>query len=410
MSHVSYVPGTAHAVVTYPVTVLVTEASAETLAGLWQVATTAPDVMGLLDVLGSAGFAAMPAFAATVRAGADLRVVTRGSGQVRVTLVDGEVACDAAGVSTWSEQRFPADQVTGLSVSVGSITGEPALPIVAGVVRASEVIDGITATAVDTRAQVAEPQPTESEPEAEPKVEPEPYPTPAPTPVVAPVVAPDPASTMVEPDEASFDALFGATIAGRRPEDAAVREAEDLPAPETDAFVTPPPAALAVPPAFASTPAPDLGDHDHHTMTPEEFARLRATGRADAPSSSSLIAPPPLVTQAPAPRVVLTLSTGREIVMDRPVLIGRSPQARNTSSTQLPLLVVIDDPYVSGTHLDLTLIDGQLRATDVSTNGTLLRLEAGAPAAPLVKEQATPVPDGAVLVISDHVTVTVSMQ
>lgn len=398
MKNLSYVPGDAYAVVARDVTVVVGDLDHALLTRLWHTVSTTPDVMALLEVLGEGGFAAMPEFAATVRSGADLRVVTRGSGQVRV-VVDGDpVTCDATGVSTWSEQRFPADRVEAMTATLGTPTDAAELPVVAGVVRASAVTtgDGAPGPAASSPPLSApeEPEPAESHPVEEPP--------PAPDPV-------DAAQTMVEPEEASFDALFGATVAGRRPEDAAIREPEE--AEEPAPVVAPPPPPPVAPTVDDATPAGPEGDHDQHTMTPEEFARLRSGNRAVDPVPAAPVERPVAPPAPPAgPRVVLSLSTGREIVMDRPVLVGRSPQARNTTSTQLPLLVVVDDPYVSGTHLELALVDGELRATDTSSNGTLLRRgEVGTPT-PMTRSEAAPVPDGSVLTISEDVSITVSVE
>ena len=42
----------------------------------------------------------------------------------------------------------------------------------------------------------------------------------------------DPAATLIEPEDSRFDAMFGATVTGRRPEDAAVRSDDDVAAAE----------------------------------------------------------------------------------------------------------------------------------------------------------------------------------
>lgn len=399
MSIPSYLPGEAYAVVNGDVAILVDTTDAALVADLWEV-SGATDVLAILDRMGAAGFSAMPEFAAVVRARSDVRVITRGTGTVQL-LLDGETSrCDAAGVSTWSEQRLPADGVSGLTLTLGAPSDEAPLPLVAGVVRAATVrLDPVPAEEAPS---------VESAPAEESAAVAESVPAAQETPGQAPAAV-DPAQTMVEPDEASFDALFGATIAGRRPEDAAVRELEENgaadPAPATP---TPAPPAPISPDSEASS----VGDHDNHTMTPAEFARLRSANRgsvppvAPPPDAPAPVPPPPA---APVPRATLTLSTGREVVLDRPALVGRSPQARNTSSAQLPHLVVIDDPYISGTHLELSFVGNELRGTDVSTNGTMLRRTPEAAPTQLTKGVSTPVPDGAVLVISDGISISVSL-
>lgn len=393
----TYLPGDAHALVTSDLAILVRDLDPTVLASLWETAhTTKPDVTRVLEVLGPAGISAMPEFAAVLRTSQDVRVITRGSGVVEVTLGTGSRAFDASGVSTWSEQRVSAEDLHGVRLALGRTTTGDRLPLVAGVVRAIDVVidfgsgpapvrDESTPVAADPPATAPDPEPT---PEPDPAPDPTPDPDPTPEPHAAVPSTPDPAETMVEPDDANFDALFGATVAGRRPEDAAVRESEEAPA-------TPVPP----PPEVEAGPGQRAGDHDDHTMSPDQFARLRAGARP--------VAPPP--DQGARPHATLTLSTGRVVVVDRPVLMGRSPQARNTSSAELPLLVVLDDPYVSGTHVEIGFAGAELQVTDVSTNGTLMRLTADAPPTKLTKNQRTALPHGAVLQVSDAISIQVSV-
>ena len=100
------------------------------------------------------------------------------------------------------------------------------------------------------------------------------------------------------------------------------------------------------------------------------------------------------------------LSSGREVVVDRPLLVGRAPQARNASGSTLPTLVTVDDEYVSSTHLEIRPAGDSLLVTDVSSNGTVLR-RADAPAVPMRRGEPTEVFDGAVLQISDDFSISV---
>jgi hypothetical protein len=78
------------------------------------------------------------------------------------------------------------------------------------------------------------------------------------------------------------------------------------------------------------------------------------------------------------------------------------------STAEVPALVTVDDPYVSSTHLDLVLVAGELRVTDLSTNGTLVT-RPGQSAAPLGKAVPTLVEDGTRFGLSDQLTVTVAI-
>src|SRR5690606_8237991 len=90
------------------------------------------------------------------------------------------------------------------------------------------------------------------------------------------------------------------------------------------------------------------------------------------------------------------------------VVVGRRPQARQVSSLDLPLLVVLDNPYVSGTHLEFHLEADTVLVTDVSSNGTLLTRSGGRPER-LRSGQPTPLSDGAVLQLTEGLTATVSI-
>ncbi|KAA1374689.1 FHA domain-containing protein [Aeromicrobium fastidiosum] len=194
----------------------------------------------------------------------------------------------------------------------------------------------------------------------------------------------DPGATIAEVGDSRFDAMFGVTVPGRRLEDAAVRES--LPA-----GVEPQPAS----------PASVLGDHDGRTTTAVERAALLA-GRISPPRVSAA------AVSAPTARATMTFSTGRSVELDRPVVVGRSPRAHGASSAEMPHLVVIDNPYVSGTHLSAAIEDGVVVVTDLSTNGTLLTAP-GEASRRLDKGLGVVVPDASVLKLSDDISVTITI-
>jgi hypothetical protein len=431
-----YRPGGASGFVSDDFCLVLEELADDQYELLWELATSRPDVVRLLDVLGACGIAAMPSFAAVIAADDQVRVVARGRLSIEVDS-DGVVSkCDGAHVSTWSERAYPAAGVRGFRIRCGAPTDAPDLPLKAGVALVAEIgTAGFALTAVHptAAAPAAEPRPRpdpptalrgtpslpepsvhpqpsvqfEAEPESEselvlePMVEDEQAAADEPGAQVEARAEDDAAATLLEPGEEAYDAMFGATIAGRTPEDAAVREFAEAPfVPQ----VAPPPGVVSSEVAAAvsrdAVPADAL---DHSTMTPEEFARLRAR-RAGQPTQQ-VVAPTAPAPSAPPP--VLHFSTGREVVVDRPVFIGRAPRAASTSGGHAPTPVVLDDPYLSSTHLEVAVVGGVLLATDRSTNGTVL-IAPGAQPVPLVKDLPTPVSTDSVLRITDQLTVRVA--
>jgi hypothetical protein len=227
------------------------------------------------------------------------------------------------------------------------------------------------------------------------EVEPEPEPEPTPE--------PDPFATRTEGED-DFDAMFGATIQGRRPEDAAVRDGVTPQVAPPPALVTPPPSGVPSPaPAAPTPPAPPAtppsvvdGDHDGRTVT---VAQMREMRQRQSPPQ----APPPSVEAR------LVLSTGEAFAVDRPVLIGRAPRSTQASSAALPRIVVVDDPYVSSTHLEVVVSGSSVLATDRSTNGTLLTRPGGTPVR-LAKGEPTLVSEGCRLSLSDDLSVLVEVR
>lgn len=460
MTHATYLPGDWLAIVTPRVALLTAAEGFDAIDGVWPLVIAGDaDVATILDVLVGDGFAAMPGFALAVSSEDAVSLVLRHGYVALVDEPSGARTLDAAGVETWAEHRIEPGVGVRLVVA-GSPPADDArpLPIASGVVRASAVTlgnvtmlgaaatpqsaprsTGSRAHASDSDAAgpllspvsnvpaPAEPDPNEALPElpaqAEPTAGDEPSPAgkpyfPArdervrsmvatsPEAAAAPEsVAPavptaaskpvDAAATLTEPEDSRFDAMFGATIAGRRPEDAAVRsDDEDAAAAEPEA--APQPADVPALTAAVTAAVPRLGDHDDRTVTRSQLRRARVDAPADAEER-----PAPA-----APAIRLVLSTGREVVVDRPLLVGRAPQARNASGASLPILVTVDDEYVSSTHLEVRLEGDSLVVTDVSSNGTVLK-RPDAPAVPMRRGEPTAVVDGAVLQISDDISISV---
>ncbi|MEE6272549.1 FHA domain-containing protein [Georgenia sp. MJ206] len=186
------------------------------------------------------------------------------------------------------------------------------------------------------------------------------------------------------------------------------------PSPTSSAPLGPP--SPSGPPAPAGPPAPDavaaadgpaepddLGDHDGHTILTADL-RASAAGLpdADAPAEE-----PP---RPPDPELELVLSSGPRILMDRPVLLGRAPEASRFVGSDAPRLVTVPNPSrdISGTHVELRPAGGHVVVTDMnSTNGTVLT-PPGQPAFRLPPGSGVPVVAGAVIELGAGITVTVA--
>lgn len=387
-----YHPGDALALVT-GVGVVVTDPGHEaTLVALFEEPLKVP---GIVEALTARGWSAVPDFACTVVEGDEVRVLVRGRHRVEIA---GEVL-EGHGVTTWSERSWPRSEVDAVVLRAGDAAAEgddpevaSRLPIEAGLVRASHVqwlLSDVVTVAVEDAVQAPAVTP---EPEAHAEEEPgrDVAPDPAPE---RPLLtrAPDSPATIIEPDEHEFDAMFGVTVPGRRPEDAAVRPIEaDL---EDDEEEQPAPAPAPSTPGPAPM-TPDTGDHDGRTVARSSLPRRR--GAAPAPA------------QRTGPWVTLTLSTGETYDVAGRALVGRSPRSTAVTGAALPQLVVVDDPYVSSTHLEIAVGAATVLVTDVSTNGTTLTPPGGTEGV-LVRDVPTDAADGAVLRLSDDLTITLTI-
>lgn len=344
----TYLPGDGAVVVDRHAVVM---AGTDRAAELSRVLDGSPTPLGVLSILSGGDVARLPEFAAVVVDGDDLVVMVRGDYRVR----RGEQEWSGADVATWREHRVAVTD-DDVVISHGGPEADVELPIGVGVVLAGQVAWRPEASAV------MEPGAAGAD-VSQPAVPPEPALTPVPTP------APDPEFTRVEPEE-DFDEVVGATVQGQR-----------APAPETG----------------ASGAGAAEGDHDGRTITTAQVQQLRE-GRTpeDAPSSSE-------------PTATLMMSDGEVVDLGQPVVIGRSPRAAQMSSSRLPRLVVVDDPYVSGTHLEVTVEDGAVVAVDRSTNGTTLTRPDQEPQR-LAKDEPTVLGDGCVLGLSEDVTATVTLR
>lgn len=304
----------------------------------------APTVLDVIGALAADDLGSLPDLACVVSDGSGTRAVVRGAFRV----ARGDWSVSGAGVTTWADHPVGGDPAEPVVVSRDGAAD----PAGDGDTATLPVTDGVVLAACVRWSPTAgdRVRPTAAGPDQPPvsdfQIGP---PPPAPTPARAtpwPSTTPDPDPTPVR----------------------------GLPFP------------------------PVVGDHDGRTVT---VAQLRQQVGAPLP-------PPPPGVVVPRPRVVLQVPGRPDVVVDRTVLVGRSPRARQSSSAELPTLVVIDDLYVSGTHLELTLDGPTPMAIDHSRNGTLL-VQADGPPRPLVRGVPTPLVDGARLTLSDDVALRVSI-
>ncbi len=162
-------------------------------------------------------------------------------------------------------------------------------------------------------------------------------------------------------------------------------------------------------PPFQQVAEPDTAE----TSVPDHDGLTRTGSEPDQ------LPPPGIPGQPPAPDVVarpvakLVLSSGETVEVDRPVLIGRSPEAQRASSEE-PRLVTVPSPQqeISSTHLEVRAGSGADHGSAVvtdlgSTNGTVLVQPGLAPEdlQPGIAVQLLP---GAIIDLGDGVTIQVT--
>ncbi|SEF86726.1 FHA domain-containing protein [Microbacterium azadirachtae] len=446
------------------------DADAALVGTLWErVAAEEVSFAEVVDALTAAGggsFSAIPPFAAVVREGEHARIAVRGRVRARVTTADDEREITGAEVTTWSERFVPA--VTGIEICVEDGAEDPALPIVAGVVRAGVVAAG---AAVRVPApSVPEPVEGSEAPDEVAPLVPEPVEGPEAPDEVAPLVpepvegseAPDEVAPLVpepvEGPEAPDEVALGTTTTGATTQDpepalhpAELADADDLgdtvlSDPAAAETILPPADTIAEPigghtldfrPSAAPAPAGHVtaadvdGDHDGATISLAQARAMRAdlplapTVSDAAPAPAAPIPAPvsavPGITLEPVrpvtadpvaarvdgsgPRV--RLSTGQVVSLDRTVVIGRRPRASRSSGSTLPHLVAVDSPQqdISRSHLEIRPEADAVVVLDLhTTNGSTLQ-RPGAEPVRLHPGEQTIVVTGDVIDLGDGVTV-----
>lgn len=231
-------------------------------------------------------------------------------------------------------------------------------------------------------------------------------------------------------EDDAYDYLFGRTVA-RSVQQAAVQAPDDAHDAGNDGHLiagvplgapssAPPAAPSSMPPPSPGSPV--MGDHDGHTISRAELARLRAenaiipagpvvqarlcVGGHPNPThltvcrtcGGQITADPPV--SVPRPILgVLRFSNGVVVQLDRPQLIGRSPKIEGHVGGELPNLVKLDQAGqgVSRRHVAVHLENWQVLLEDLnSANGTIVALP-GRPARRLVAGEPVALEHGTVV-------------
>jgi hypothetical protein len=285
-----------------------------------------------------------------------VKVVIRGAGEAELTTPDGSETVAGSAGSTWVEHNSTGVTRLRVRVGEGADAGDaPPYVLATGLVRLSVVEQPAT--------------PAEQSPPPEPVAVPEPEPEPAPPPVppvppAVPVPVPPPLGGP------AFEA----------------RESPPVAEPQPEAYVYRPPES-----------APEDGDTQAGAFTPAHLA----DPEEEAPARPS------------RPVARLLFSSGEVVEVDRPVVIGRSPEARRPGDEQARLVPVPSPQQeISSTHLEIRpgsgADHGSAVATDLgSTNGTVV-VQPGLPAEDLQPGIAVALVPGAIVDLGEGVTIQVT--
>ncbi len=421
-----YVPGDGLAVVVDGTVALLPDGCPpDLLDALWASMLSGGPLTDHLQVLLRPGLVAAPAFAIVRLTDGAAHVVVRGSARAELTGDGRTVTVGASHVSTWAEDLLPVAEKVRLTGGVS--TGGRALPVHAAVVPAAEVSLAVTA-----RDRLGPPAP-EPEPEVETTVgrptvgAPRPVRAPEPAHVPAPPPVPEaatPADQTPDDDESledDEDVMVAAAVPAWEPVRPLRSEHLESRAPVTggrtgSAAVVGAPAPAPVEPVAdpASEPVRSVEppaadphrvpeDHDGLTVLSSDMVALRRQLPDWAGDAVPQLSVPTPHTPAPAK---LLMSTGLVVSLNRPVLIGRSPQVTRVAGNEIPRLITVASPNqdISRTHCEVRMDGDDVVVTDLrSTNGVLL-LRQGAGAQRLHPGEPTVVEPGVVVDLGEGVT------
>ncbi len=358
-----FATGDWYAVVGDHVSVMLPATERARVAALWELADSGASADAMLDALVAGGLSQLSSFAFVGWSEDVVRVIVRGVATATVTSDSGEQVISAAPGSTWNEQVL-----SGVTAGRVSLDGDADADhvLTPGLARVSALEFGETTASASHAARDEPAPPAEQAPPALSLVE-EPR-----------ELEPAPELPVEEP------LSFGEPEADATP-------TGETPVAQADAAV--------------DDSAVDWSDRDGQTTvsTPApDFERPPIPGQEIGPSVVS------------RPVASLVFSTGDVVAVDRTVLVGRAPEARQFASHDQPHVVTVASPNqeISSTHLELRpgagADHGSAIATDLgSTNGTIL-VQPGLAPEELRAGIAVSLIPGAVLDLGDGVTIQVT--
>jgi len=352
-----YAPGDARVLLLGPVVALLGEGSDDrAVTALWDAVVEGDDLTAFLSIVMRDGLERLPAFALASVASGQVHAFVHGDVEIVVETPTGEQAHDGRRISTWSE-IFVDDAVRVTLRRLGAVVGEPATPLIGGVVHASAVTLLVPGThrAATPPAQVDALAGRSSRDPA----------TASPLPGV-PSPPLDPPSSDVVPAPPAPSASAAADPSPVVPEGVLGDTGEPYDTDELD----------------VDTGLDGLGGVDGRTVLSSELVAIRK--RLPHWPDDEVPGPFPLPgTSADPDRTVarLVLSSGVVVALDRRVLVGRSPMvSRATDVGEVPRLVTVESPHrdISRTHAQVRMTDDGIEVTDLhSTNGVYLETEGG---------------------------------
>lgn len=331
---------------------------------VWEAVLEAASIDELATSLAAFRLDEMPDLAALFWGADGMRSLVRGHVMIVDPRSDMPVA-SGAGIQTWTEIGLGSLQTVRITTDAPSTGGEGLeLPLVVGAVQASEIL-----LDASREVQLVSPQGTYGGPPESAGSQHLAGPT---TPAESSTATPEPPAEAAVEDAGIPEPAFQRGFGG-----AQAPEPESEPKPE--------------PEPLSSAQAED-------EMANTMFA-------SSLPGMSGQVAPVP--TRAVA--AILRPSSGGETDVDRPVLIGRAPEANRIRGDQLPQLLTVSSPSqdISRTHVQVTPGQGQVIVTDMhSTNGTIL-VQPGGHRATLSPGEGVAAEHGSVIDMGDGVTVTI---
>lgn len=347
-------------------TVLLPPSEKARVGELWELVDDGAGFDEVLDALITSGLRELPGFVLVSESDGETRVILRGAAGAVFATEDGYEELDGSMAATWVERTLRG--VTRMEIHLADDPEGIDHTIAGGLVRVARVDEPpYRPEPPGSRARVADAVPVADDDDG-PDTDAIPLPAPRSSPPPGPPI--------------------------------------DFPAAPPAGPPVGPPAAPPAAPPVATDAADDHDDHDGMTQAggwdSQELDRQQ----------------PGIPGQPPAPDVTRTVarlrfSSGEDVEVDRPVLVGRAPEAHRFASGEQPRLVPVPSPNqeISATHIEVRpgsgADHGSAVVTDLgSTNGTVI-VQPSLPPEDLQPGTAVQLIPGAVIDLGDGVTIQV---